>query len=247
MKNKIELKDRVYKLKGKKAPLSYMLRTRNTRRKPLMYFDGQVNRSLRYSPNQQSPFEDEQDDNVILEPIIFEEGLLFVPKNNPVLQQFLELHPGNGGEFYEVDNEKDAVVELERIDAEIDALVAVKELDIDMMETIARIALNLDVNKLSSAELKRDVRLYAKNSPVDFLETLNDPMLQLQMLAAKAVDQRLLILKNKQKDVYFNLPSNKTKLLSIPFGESPLYTIAKFFQTDDGVELIQLLEKKLED
>jgi hypothetical protein len=61
MKTK-ELKDRVYKLSGSKAPLSYMLRTRHTQRKPLLYFDGQSNRALRYSSNQLSPFQDEQDD-----------------------------------------------------------------------------------------------------------------------------------------------------------------------------------------
>lgn len=242
----MQIKDRVYRLKGQKAPLSYSLRTRNSRRKPLLYFDGTTNRALRYSPNQKSPFEDEQDMNVILEPIIFESGMLFVPKTNPVLQEFLSLHPGNGTEFYEVDNEKDATKELERIDAEIDALIAVKDLDLDMMETIGRIALNLNVDKLSTAELKRDVRLYAKNSPNDFLDTLNDPMLQLQALAAKSLDEGLLNIKNKGKDIYFNLPSNKTKLLSIPFGETPVYTLAQFFQTDDGIELVKLLESKLE-
>jgi len=34
------------------------------------------NRPLRYARNQKSPFEDEQDGNVILEPIVFEDGML---------------------------------------------------------------------------------------------------------------------------------------------------------------------------
>jgi len=120
-------------------------------------------------------------------------------------------------------------------------------LDIEMLETIGRIALNLNVDKISTAELKRDVRLYAKNNPKDFLNTLNDPLLTLQSLASKSLAQGLLTIKNKGKDVYFNLPSNKTKLLSIPFGESAVHTLATFFQTDDGIELISTLESKLED
>jgi hypothetical protein len=98
-----------------------------------------------------------------------------------------------------------------------------------MLETIGRIALNLNVDKLSTAELKRDVRLYAKNSPIDFLDTLNDPMLHMQSIASKAISEGFLRLKNKQKDIYFNLPSNKKKLMSVPFGETPVYSLANFF------------------
>ena len=50
-----------YVLKRKTPPLSFMLASRHTRRKPLLYFDGTSNRPLRYARNQKSPFEDEQD------------------------------------------------------------------------------------------------------------------------------------------------------------------------------------------
>lgn len=247
MKNTQVLKDKTYRLKGNKAPIVFILNSRNSRRKPLLYFDGTRNRALRYSSNQGSPFEDQQDDNAIIVPVVFEDGMLFVPKTNPVLQEFLSMHPGNGNIFEEIDNEKDATVDVDLLDAQIDAQVAAKNLDIEMLETIGRIALNLNVDKISTAELKRDVRLYAKNNPKDFLNTLNDPLLTLQSLASKSLAQGLLTIKNKGKDVYFNLPSNKTKLLSIPFGESAVHTLAMFFQTDDGIELISTLESKLED
>ena len=73
---KLQLKDRIYILKTKTTPLSFMLASRNTGRHPLMHFDEekQVNRALRYARNQKSPFEDEQDDNAILEPVVFEDG-----------------------------------------------------------------------------------------------------------------------------------------------------------------------------
>jgi hypothetical protein len=114
--------DKMYILTRKSAPLSFMLASRNSRRKPLLYFDGQSNRALRYARNQRSPFEDEQDGNAILEPIVFEDGFLFVPKTNPVLQHFLSLHPGYGNIFEEVNNEKDAQEEVENLNAEVDAL-----------------------------------------------------------------------------------------------------------------------------
>lgn len=247
MKKQAVLKDRTYRLKGNKAPIVFILNSRNSRRKPLLYFDGTRNRALRYSSNQSSPFEDEQDNNAIIVPVVFEDGMLFVPKTDPILQEFLSYHPGNGTIFEEVDNEKDATAYVETLDAQLEAQVAAKNLDIEMLETIGRIALSLNVDKMSTSELKRDIRLYALNNPEDFLDTLNDPMLKLQSLASNCLAQGLLKIKNKGKDVYFNLPQNKKKLLSIPFGDSAISTLASFFQTDDGIELMSMLENKLEE
>ena len=109
MKQKIISTDKIYKLKSG-TPLSYTLASRNHPRFPLLWFDEEknINRPLRYSVNQKSPFEDEQDGNAIVEPIIFEDGLLRVPRTNPVLQEFLYYHPLREKIFVEVDNEKDA-------------------------------------------------------------------------------------------------------------------------------------------
>ncbi len=124
-------KDKSYKLKKEVAPLSYMLPSRNSRRLPLLHFDTTegINKPLRYAVNQKTPFEDEQDGNAILEPIIFEDGFLFVPKNNPVLQEFLHYHPQNGSVFVEVDNEKDASKEVEILNVEVDALIEARKLN----------------------------------------------------------------------------------------------------------------------
>ncbi len=199
MKKQTVLKDKTYRLKGNTSPIVFILNSRNSRRKPLLYFDGERNRALRYSSNQRTPFEDEQDDNAIIQPVVFEDGMLFVPKTNPVLQEFLSYHPGNGTIFEEVDNEKNAAEDVELLDAQLEAQVAARDLPIEMLETVGRIALSLNVDKMSTAELKRDVRLYAKNSPIDFLDTLNDPMLKLQNLASKCFSEGLLKLKNKTK------------------------------------------------
>jgi len=247
MKKQKVLKDRTYRLVGATAPLSYSIRTRNSSRKPLLHFDGQSNRALRYASNQRSPFEDEQDGNAILQPIVFENGMLYVDKTNVILQEFLSLHPDNGSVFEEVDTEKDASVEVENLDYQLEAQLQARDLPLEMLETIGRVVLGMNIDKMSTAELKRDVRLYAKNEPEDFLDTLNDPMLKLQNLASKLLSEGLLRLKNNNKDVYFNLGGNKNKMLTLPFGESPVYTIASYFQTDEGIEVMTMLENKLEE
>jgi len=67
MAKTIIIADKVYKLKVGN-PLSYTLASRNHPRFPLMWFDekNNQNRALRYSVNQKSPFEDEQDGNAII-------------------------------------------------------------------------------------------------------------------------------------------------------------------------------------
>ena len=246
MANQISSTDKMYVLKKKNTPLSYMLASRNTRRSPLLHFDGKSNRPLRYAVNQKSPFEDEQDGNAILEPIVFVDGALKVSKTNPVLQYFLELHPGNGQVFEEVNTERDASSDIDKLTSELDAQIAARDLDIDSLEAVARVLLGSKIDKMSTAELKRDVFVYARNYPMSFLEMLNDPMLQLRNTCAKFFEHDLLKLKNKGRDIYFNLPQNKKKLLTVPFGENHIYILASYLQTDEGIEVLRLLENKIE-
>lgn len=248
-KQKLQIKDRVYKLVSSRIPLSFSLKSKSSKARPLLYFDesSNQNRELRYARNQKSCFVDEQDGSAILERIVFEDGMLFVSKTNPVLQQFLSIHPSNGKVFYEVDNEKDAQSEVEVLDVRLDAQIAARDLDVDTLETVARIGLGLNADNMTTAEMKRDVRVYANQYPEDFLEIINDPLLKVQNLVAKLFSNNMIALKNNKKDVYLNLPKNKTKLVTIPFGESPIYTVASFFQTDDGLAVMQMLESKLEE
>ena len=242
MKNQTVLTDKIYVLKKKSTPLTYMLASRNTHRAALLHFDGTSQRALRYARNQKSPFEDEQDGNAILEPIIFVDGALSVPGNNPVLQHFLDIHPGNGSVYEEVNTEKDASADIDKLSSELDAQIAARDLSLELLEAVARVLLGSKIEKMSTAELKRDVFVYARNNPRQFLEMLNDPMLQLQNTCAKFFEHDLLRLKNKGRDIYYNLPSNKKKLLTVPFGENHIYILASYLQTDEGIEVLRLLE-----
>lgn len=239
---------KTYRLLNDSAPLSYMLSSQNSKRSPLLYFDERTgdNRALRYARNQKSPFVEDQDGNAILEPIIFEDGLLHVPKENQVLQEFLHYHPGNGKVFEEKDDARDAQEELEIAESALDAQIMARELSLSKLESVSRVLLGAKADKMSTAELKRDILVYAKNEPKSFLEILNDPMLELQDKVVQFFNNNLLQLRNKRKDVYFNLPSNKKKLLTVPFGEDPHYIVASFMQDDEGIETYKLLSKMME-
>lgn len=235
--------DKVYKLTIGN-PLSYTLASRNHPRFPLMWYDekNNINRALRYSVNQKSPFEDEQDGNAIIEPVIFEDGFLRVNKQNPVLQQFLHYHPLNGVVFTEVDREKDASAEVDDLNIEVDALVEARQLSIDQIEMLTRVMFGKDPATISTAELKRDILVFAKNEPKEFLNILNDPDLKFQSKVRLFFESKLLILKSNNKEVWYNTSTNKKKMLSVPFGEEAYDATARFLQSDEGIDSLKMLE-----
>jgi len=249
MKKKQKYVDKTYRLTRDAAPLSFMLPVRNSRRSPLLYFDEDkgINRALRYAVNQKTPFEDEQDGNAIVEPVVFEDGFLNVSRTNQVLQEFLHYHPLNGKRFEEVNAEKDAAEEVEWLNAEVDALVEARKLTIDQLETLGRVAIGANAVNMTTAELRRDMLIYAKQDPDSFLKMVSDPMVKLQSNVQKLFDERLLAFRNNQKEVYFNLPGNKKRMMNIPFGEDPMYVVTSYMQSDEGVEILEYLEKQLEE
>lgn len=244
MKNKKVFVDKIYKLTRDVAPLSYILPSSHSRRYPLMHFDNETgeNRTLRYARNQKSPFEDEQDGNAILEPIIFEDGYLTVYKENQVLQQFLHYHPGNGSTFKELDKAKEAQEDIDIVQKEIDALVAANDMSLERKIAVARVVFN-NVDKMSTAEIKRDILMFAKNEPSEFLEVINDPDLEIDSNIAEFISNNYLELTTKS--VTLTTGKTKKKLLSLPFGEDPMYIISSWMKSDEGLPTYKMLLKKL--
>jgi len=248
MKNKNVPSDKTYKLTNGLTPLSFTLSSRNTRRYPLMWYDEEKNenRALRYARNQNSPFEDEQDGNAILEPIVFEDGFLTVPKNNPALQKFLHYHPLNGVSFVLVDTERDAEKELEEMTFEVDALIEARKLTVEQLETVYRVVFGKDPTRFATAEIRRDILVMAKKDPKEFLNVINDPMLKYNAQVQMFFDSNLLTLRNNGKEVWFNTASNKRKLLAVPFGDDPVETVSLYLKSDDGLDALKFLESQLE-
>ena len=221
MKTTTKYVDKIYKLTRESAPLSLILASRHTQRFPLLWFDETTgtNKALRYARNQNSPFQDEQDDNAILEPIIFENGFLTVKKENQVLQKFLEYHPGKGRVYVEVDKAKEATDVVKNLNLEVDALIQARQLKVDEVENIARVIFQKDISTVTTDELRRDILVFAKNQPQDFMLLLKDPALKLNAKIQLFFDKNLLQFRNNNKEVFFNTPSNKKKMLNIPYQE----------------------------
>ena len=243
---KWEVKDRQYYIKGLGSPLTYVLQSKSTRKKPLLWFDEEkgVNREMRYASNQNSIFMDEQDSNAILEHIIFEYGVLFVPKTNQPLQKLLSLyHPRKGYVYEEKDHIAEAKEELVSIETEMEALNIAVSIEVEQAEAILRVELGSKVNSMSSSELKRDLYLFARKNPILFLELVDDENVMLRNLAIKAKEVGIIKLSQDQRS--FSWGSNDRKLMEVPFDENPYSAFAAWLKTDEGVEVYKSIQKRV--
>ena len=238
---KWEIKDRLYKLKGNKKPLSRSIRSTG-----VYYFDEEkgYERELKYCQNQKTVFVDEMKGDQRLEHVIFRNGLLIVEKEKTVLQKFLSLyHPLRNVVFYEEKPAIQAASEVDLIELEIDALTAARNLDIDIAEAVMRVEIGSKVSSMSSKELKRDLLIFAKRNPVLFLELVNDPNVQLRNFGIKATEMGIIKLSSDQR--IFTWASNDRKLMNVPFDEHPYSALAAWFKTDEGMEVYSNIEKRL--
>jgi hypothetical protein len=236
-----EVKDRIYKLKGNKKPLSRSIKSAN-----IHWFDEEkgYERELKYCQNQKTCFVDEMKGDQRLEHVIFRNGMLIIPKEKTVLQKLLSLyHPDRNKMFYEEKPVENAINEIAWLEMEIEALNAAQNIDIDMAEAIMRVEVGSRVSEMSSKELRRDLLLYARRNPELFLELVNDENVVLRNFGIKATEMGILKLSSDQR--MFTWASNDRKLMNVPFDEHPYSALAAWFKTDEGMEIYSNIEKRL--
>ena len=240
-----EFKDRVYILTGNHSPVTYTIQTKHTPRKPLLWFDEglKMNRELRLATNQKSLFADEQNGYSTLTHVIFQDGILNVPRTEVTMQKMLSLyHPLKGNLWIEADAAKDAEDEIDLLEFEMEALNLVQTLDIEHLEAIMRTELGSAVSTMSSRELKRDAYRFAKSQPALFIEISEDEDIKLRNLANRAVEQGVILLTDDNTVFKF---ANGKKILTVPFEQHPYAALSQYFKTDEGVMLMKSLTKKL--
>ena len=151
----------------------------------------------------------------------------------------------NGLKYEEINDEKDASEDVEFLNLEVDALIEARQLSIEQLESISAVLFGVDISKISTAEMKRDILVYARNYPEEFLDVVRDPELKLQSKVMRMFDKGIIQFRKNQKEVWYNTTTNKKKLLTVPFGEDGYFTVATYFKSDEGVEALKVLEKLL--
>jgi hypothetical protein len=241
-----QIKDRIYRLKGDSSPVLYVIPSKHTRRKPMLWFDEEngTNEELRYATNMNSPIVKDQKGVATLGHIAFRNGVLMVPKRLQALQKLLSLyHPLKNIIYYEHDEVKNAEEDVAYMEAEIEALIAAKGLDIEHAEAMLRVEVGGAVSKMTSKEIKRDILLMARNNPSVFLELLQDDNVELRNIGLKAVEAN--IIKMSANNRTFQWASNGRKLFTVPLEEHPYSALAAWFKTDEGMEVLNSIQKRL--
>ena len=242
-----DYKDRLYELTTGRKPLVFTVPTVHTQKSPLLWFDKDAGyqRELRYATNQRTPFVDEQDGVATMGRITFRNGELRVPKENVTLQKLLSLyHPYlHNGLISEYKPEQIAENDVEWIEMELEAMNLAKSMDIDEAEAVLRVQNGSGVSKLSSKELKRDLLIFARQQPGLFLNLANDDNVHLRNIGIKATEIGLLKLSHDQRT--FSYGDTNRKLMTVPFDEHPYSALASYFKTDEGMEVLQAIEKRI--
>lgn len=241
-----QIKDRIYRLKSDSSPVLYVIPSKHTRRKPMLWFDEEngTNEELRYATNMNSPIVKDQKGVATLGHIAFRNGVLMVPKRLQALQKLLSLyHPLKDVIYYEHDEVKNAEEDVAYMEVEIEALIAAKQLDIEHAEAMLRVEVGGAVSKMTSKEIKRDILLMARNNPSVFLELLQDDNVELRNIGLKAVEAN--IIKMSANNRTFQWASNGRKLFTVPLEEHPYSALAAWFKTDEGMEVLNSIQKRL--
>ena len=245
---------KVYRLTGGKTPLTCMIATKHSRSNELTWLDEEKkeNRALRYATNQSSIFQDEQDGQARLGHIVFIDGTLVVENRKMTLQKFLEYHPDNvkngGTLFYEMNHEAEAKKEVEAMDLDFEAQKLSRELSMKELESVMRYIAPDRVDKMYADEIKRDVRVFAKRYPAEFLDMFDNVEVETDNTIANIIDAKLITFRKKNSEVWYNLENNKKLLFRVPFGENHVDALTDYFHNDkEGVkkynELVSLLEE----
>ena len=85
--------------------------------------------------------------------------------------------------------------------------------------------------------------MFARKNPKLFIKLASDENVQLRNIAIKSVEQGVITLSNKNKD--FLWAETKEVIMKVPYGENPYSAFAGFLQTDEGIMVLQSIDKKL--
>ena len=201
-------------------------------------------RALRYCPQENSPWVDEQTNLAQVGQVIFDRKYLTTYPNQPNLSAFLDNHPdnkANGGSLFQLVNKEEKFEEDIEVEFKIsDAISIIKSRPIDELLPVA-LALNINTNQKDLA-IKHALIKYAKSNADNFLGTLDSPMVNARSVISQSIDFQL-IEDRKGAVVWFDTGK---MIISIPAGQDVIEVMTRFVMTDKGASVLSELERQLE-
>ena len=209
-------------------------------------YDPETNkvRAIRYCPGEPSIYRDEQSENARRSHVVFRDGLLAVPHNQPNLSDFLMMHPGNiangGADFKLVDNSKDSQEEIDKEFLVHDAVALVRTKDGDEILSVA-IALGVNIEQ-KMIDIRRELLREAKANPEGFIKMFDDPRVKTRSAVIQANDFQILAAK---PDGVYWFDSGRL-IISVPAGQDPIDIMVRFCLTEKGANVYDEIVSRLE-
>lgn len=240
-----EVRDRYYNLTDNSTPASYYIANRHQRNSPLQYLNKQTNtlHALRYATNQVSFFVDKQskeEGSVSIGFIAMENGMLFVPKENPTLQKFLHIHPHKDLKFREINHDEEDKSKLQDLDLTFKAQTLVRNLDYIEQDAIARLVCSNYEDNWKPDRVKAELFSKIPENPKKFIEYAEDKTLALKGIAKTANSRGYISygsyrFKDEHGEVFLEVGRN----------ENEWEAIATYLLSNEGNLLREYLEDKI--
>jgi len=201
-------------------------------------------REIRYCPNENSIWSDEQGDKAVKKSVIFRNGRIFVDKTQPNLRRFLELHPGNvangGKKFKEVNKKMDAEKELEKEFLVTDAVAMVRDTEITDLFAVA-LYFKVNINA-PTAEIRHNLLRIAKSKPKEFIQSFDSPTVRTRAILKQAADYQIIKM-DRSACKWFD---SNAQIVSVPVGQDPTDVLTRFCLTEKGSTVLADIEDRLE-
>jgi len=209
-------------------------------------------RTIRYAPGEQSIYKDEQPDKVVLGTIIFTNGSMVVPVDNPILREYLthsNYNSGNTGRikgskivFALVDYEANAQDSMETEITQIRAANAVLAMEFSDLKAYARV---LGVNISNAGDIIRhDMLILAKGDPANFMAGIDDPLVKRQQVILDAMQFKIIEVSGRSISWVFD--NKKSLIVPVPIGQDAVAWFAEWTMNQkDGERVYADIEKKV--
>jgi len=195
----------IFVLTGNKRPVSLTLQSKDNKSRRLLGpskdNSNSRTRPMRYLENHDSPFIDEQNlkqgEEGMLRDIVFEDGQLIVYAHQKNLYNFLKLHPDYEKKYEEFDPVKEMQnnVDFRILRNKAENFVVsnfTKPGDFDLIKDMVSVLDEVNVDDMSSAEIKHRALGLADNDPQGVIRYSNSDKLGFSMIARKALQDKFV-------------------------------------------------------
>ena len=209
------------------------------------------NKKIRYIPGEPSILVEEQpSDAKMKDPLVFNNGFLFVEHTNPTLKKYLDSCNGNGSNphriksknviFTKKDEEKSAQDKIAQVSDTMDAVQAALKMPLNELVGYAKV-LGVETNK-SVDEIRWDMKVEAEKNPKSFLAGMNDPRTEMKQLLLMA--QESSIISMEKSGITWTSTGN---VICVPaIGVKPIDRMVDFCSEGEGEQIYAEIERRLQ-